>query len=126
MVILPSDTSDGTILTDAGVKAGHSVAVLGGTLSHGPATFGGKFFRVTIAGNRVSGWDLTSIAEFSLYAADGTRVNKGTFADKSASVAEVKDLAAGEVWLDANGGTVWEKSPTSLTATPGRCSLSPR
>ncbi len=98
----------GTILTDAGAKTGHSVAVLGGTLSRGPATFGGKFFRVTIAGNRVSGWDLTSIAEFSLYAADGTRVNKGTFVDKSASVAAVKDLSAGEVWLDANGGNVRE------------------
>lgn len=99
----------GTILTDAGAKTEKAVAVLGGTLSRGPATFGGKFFRVTLMGNRVSGWDCTSIAEFSLYAADGTRVNQGTFTDKSASVAAVKDLAAGEVWLDANGGNVREK-----------------
>lgn len=99
----------GTILTDAGAKTEKAVAVLGGTLSRGPATFGGKFFRVTLMGNRVSGWDCTSIAEFSLYAADGTRVNQGTFTNKSASVAAVNDLAAGEVWLDANGGNVREK-----------------
>ncbi len=98
----------GTILTDAGAKTEKAVAVLGGTLSRGPATFGGKFFRVTLMGNRVEAWDCTSIAEFSLYAAGGTRVNKGTFTDKSASVSAVKDLAAGEVWLDANGGNVRE------------------
>ena len=95
----------GTILTASGDASGNSVAVLGGTLSRGPSTFGGKFFRVTVTGN--GGAEKVSIAEFSLYAADGTRVNQGTFTSKTVDMPAA--LEANQVAL-ATSGTVsnWE------------------
>lgn len=93
----------GTILTDAGARTGNAVMVLGGTLSRGPATFGGKFFRVTVTGN--GGAEKISIAEFSLYAADGTRVNQGTFT----KVDSPDSLAANQVALATSGSVSnWE------------------
>lgn len=89
----------GTILTDEGTLTGNLVTVLGGTLSRGPSTFAGKFFRVTVTGN--GGAEQTSIAEFSLYAADGSRVNKGTFTSKS--VDSPAALAANQVALTTSG-----------------------
>ncbi len=95
----------GTILTASGDASGNSVAVLGGTLSRGPSAFGGKFFRVTVTGN--GGAEKVSIAEFSLYAADGSRVNQGTFTRKA--VDSPAALEANQVAL-ATSGTVsnWE------------------
>ncbi len=93
------ESRGGTIVTDAGTRTENSVAVLGGTLSRGPSAFGGKFFRVTVTGN--GGAAQTSIAEFSLYAADGSRVNQGSFA--RVSVDSPAALAANQVALETSG-----------------------
>ncbi len=90
------ESRGGTIVTDAGTRTGNSVAVLGGTFARG-TSFGGKFFRVTVTGN--GGAEQISIAEFSLYAADGARVNQGTFT----KVDSPDSLAANQVALTTTG-----------------------
>lgn len=106
----------GTILTAAGAQNASAVAVLGGTLSRGPATFGGKFFRVTITDNRGTGNQSmdntrqTSIGEFSLYAADGTRITAGQPFQAKATDNAV-DLAAGEVMLRGDGWSLANDYP---------------
>ena len=90
----------GTILTDAGTLTGNSVSVFGGTLACGP--FGGRFFRVTITGN--GGASETSFNEFSLYAADGSRINKGSFEKVSADSPAA--LAANQCLLTTSTGEV--------------------
>ena len=106
----------GQLLTDAGTLTGNSVSVLGGTFSRGLSTFGGKFFRVTVTGN--GGVKQTSIAEFSLYATDGSRVNKGKFTRQS--VESVAALEANQVLLTTSGGSVssWENIDRVFDGNP--------
>ena len=106
----------GTVLTAAGAMTASAVSVLGGTLSRGSATFGGKFFRVTITDNNGTGNQSrdntrqTSIGEFTLYAADGSRITAGQpFKAKSTGVAA--DLAVGEVMLCGSGWNLADDYP---------------